>query len=160
MFWHAIWYATWHLIWYIHAFYHILPGTFSGIWFGILSDIGWGRVWQPQCGDGELSRRLARKLAWHGMARRWREGDKIRDVLWKSGSLTWQGGKKSMQLENWKKYGQRASWCWMVQPTAARHSGTLQDPSRTRPGSAGPQCWRGAGCAPRQIPPMEGRRNP
>ena len=89
---------------YMHfiIFYLAHPGTFSGIWFGILSDIGWGRVWQAQCGDGELSRRLARKLAWHGMARRWREGDKIRDVLWKSGSLTWQARKKPMQLENWK----------------------------------------------------------
>ena len=35
-----------------------------------------------------------------------------------------------------------------------------QDPSRTRPGSANPRCWRGGDCAPGRTPPRAGRRNP
>ena len=37
-------------------------------------------------------------------------------------------------------------------PIAAVHSGTLLDPSQTRPGSASQQCWRGGEHAPTQTP--------
>ena len=62
---------------------------------------------------------------------------------------------KSWLLQCWW-----TSWCWRVPPTAARHSGTPQDPIRTHPESANPRCWHGGGCVPKRTPPMEERRNP
>lgn len=62
---------------------------------------------------------------------------------------------KSWLLQCWS-----TSWCWRVPPTAARHSGTPQDPIQTHPESTDPPCWHGGGCVPKRTPPMEERRNP
>ena len=66
-----------------------------------------------------------------------------------------KGMSKSWLLQCWS-----TSWCWRVPPTAARHSGTPQDPIQTHPESTDPPCWHGGGCVPKRTPPMEERRNP
>ena len=62
--------------------------------------------------------------------------------------------------KSWLLQCRWTSWCWRVPPTAARHSGTPQDPIQTHPESTDPPCWHGGGCVPKRTPPMEERRNP